>query len=294
MNDKIFAILDRSLTNIGQSFLDNYIEANASFRFKSGMKTVIVRRQLGKCCDWCNSLAGVYDYSDAPSDIYRRHDNCRCMVTFKNEKGNYVDVWSKKEFISQRKARKAKLLSLQREDVRARLERIAVSKGEKCIDTTNLWLENKIAGGGVIDQLFAKIGNKKYKVNGKTIALDYSKAELEIAKLLQNSFGGVVEMLPKVYWPQGIRTPDYIINGLKFDLKQPTGGGKNTIFNNLKAAKGQANNIVLDISNCKLSKEDCINSIKTCYGSKHLQFLETIVLIKDNKIIKVFERTIKK
>ena len=298
MNDKIFAILDRSLTNIGQSVLDSYIEVNAAFRFKSGIKTVIVRRQLGNCCDWCDSLAGIYDYSDAPADVYKRHDNCRCMVTFKNEKGKYVDVWSRDVHVSQREARKSRSIKLQseieRNDKRLKKERIAIAQGEKYIDTTDIWLKNKIEGGGVFDRDFAKVGHMKYKVNGKTIILDYSKDEMVTAQLLQNAFGGVVEMLPKVNWPRGVKTPDYVINGVKFDRKGPTGGGKNTIFNNLKSIKGQADNIVLDITECKLSEEVCISEIKRCYGSKHLQFLETVILVKDNKIIRVFERIRKK
>lgn len=100
-------LLGEPVSNLCHAFYDQYVEANVKFRSKAGMKTVIIRRQLGKCCEWCANLAGIYTPEKAPADIYRRHDNCKCMVTYKDEDG-YTDVWSKKEFESQKEARKAR------------------------------------------------------------------------------------------------------------------------------------------------------------------------------------------
>lgn len=98
-------LLGEPVCNLCHAFYDQYVEANVKFRSKAGMKAVIIRRQLGKCCEWCADMAGIYTPENAPADIYRRHDNCKCMVTYKSEKG-YSDVWSKKEFESQKEARK--------------------------------------------------------------------------------------------------------------------------------------------------------------------------------------------
>jgi hypothetical protein len=48
----------------------------------------------GKGCRWCRNLAGEYSYPDVPRDVYRRHDNCSCTVTYVTEKGTQ-DVWNK-------------------------------------------------------------------------------------------------------------------------------------------------------------------------------------------------------
>ena len=100
-------LLGEPVCNMCHAFYDQYVEANVKFRSRAGMKEVIIRRQLGKCCKWCADLAGIYTPENAPEDIYKRHDNCKCMVTYKDEEG-YTDVWSKKEFESQREARKTK------------------------------------------------------------------------------------------------------------------------------------------------------------------------------------------
>lgn len=116
-------LLGEPVCNLCHAFYDQYVEANVKFRSRAGMKEVIIRRQLGKCCKWCADLAGIYTPDNAPADIYRRHDNCKCMVTYKDEDG-YTDVWSKEEFESQKEARKVRekeLIIFQRNKSKARI-----------------------------------------------------------------------------------------------------------------------------------------------------------------------------
>lgn len=88
--------MNEPVRNISQSFIDDFMLANAEFRSKAGLKTRIVRTPFGKCCDWCRELAGSYAYpDDTPKDVFRRHDNCRCTVVYKSEKGEQ-NVWTKK------------------------------------------------------------------------------------------------------------------------------------------------------------------------------------------------------
>lgn len=95
MKNKSREILQRALTNISQSEVDDAVQENISFRSETGLKNKIIRESSGHCCAWCDALAGVYDADDAPEDIYRRHDNCTCTVYFKSEKG-YENAHSKK------------------------------------------------------------------------------------------------------------------------------------------------------------------------------------------------------
>lgn len=74
---------------------DDYVEENAKFRSDAGLKTYLVRVTDGDCCEWCTKVAGRYEYGTEPHDIYRRHDNCGCSVTYENGRERQ-DVWSKK------------------------------------------------------------------------------------------------------------------------------------------------------------------------------------------------------
>lgn len=85
--------LGEAVVNTTQSFADEFIRANAEFHYESGLSPKIVRTSTGKCCDWCNSLAGTYDYEDARENgVFRRHDYCRCVVDFYTKKGERETV----------------------------------------------------------------------------------------------------------------------------------------------------------------------------------------------------------
>lgn len=81
--------------NITESFYNDYVEANVKFRSDAGLDCYIIRNDHGGCCEWCAKLAGKYHYpEDVPKDVYRRHDNCGCTVTYLNGR-KAQNVWSK-------------------------------------------------------------------------------------------------------------------------------------------------------------------------------------------------------
>lgn len=92
--DEVQRRMDEPVRNISQSFMDDFVKANANFRYRSGIETKITRKLQGKACAWCKNLAGSYSYPDVPQDVYRRHDNCRCTVTFHSGRKRQ-DVWNK-------------------------------------------------------------------------------------------------------------------------------------------------------------------------------------------------------
>jgi hypothetical protein len=82
----IKARMGEPVANCSHSFADDFIKANALYREKAGMRTYLKRTLVGGACPYCVRLAGTFDYNNAPDDIYKRHDSCRCTVTFYSEK----------------------------------------------------------------------------------------------------------------------------------------------------------------------------------------------------------------
>ena len=99
--DNVRWLLDEPIINFSQSVVDDTIQVNAEFHSHAGLRPKITRRLLGDACDWCRDLAGTYDYADAPKDIYRRHERCRCTVDYDPGNGRIQNVWSKKWYKSQ-------------------------------------------------------------------------------------------------------------------------------------------------------------------------------------------------
>lgn len=80
--EKIEKSFSDQLVNYGQSVVDDTVQTNADFHYKAGLRPRIMRRAESKCCEWCSSLGGSYEYPDVPKDVYRRHANCRCSVEY--------------------------------------------------------------------------------------------------------------------------------------------------------------------------------------------------------------------
>lgn len=88
-------LLADPIVNFSQSIVDDGIKTNANFHEKAGLSPKIIRRVSGHACEWCETLAGTYSYSNAPEDVYRRHERCRCTVDYNPGDGRKQDVWSK-------------------------------------------------------------------------------------------------------------------------------------------------------------------------------------------------------
>lgn len=91
--------LDEPIINNAEAFFDDYVDANAKFRSEAGLKTTLTRTAEANACDWCKDLEGTYDYGSAPPDIYRRHEFCRCSVTYQSKKTSQ-NVWTKAKWES--------------------------------------------------------------------------------------------------------------------------------------------------------------------------------------------------
>lgn len=72
---------NQPVATVAKSFHDDYIKTNARFRNRLGLKPVIKRFGVG-CCQWCAEVAGTYRFGEQPEDVFRRHDNCGCVIIY--------------------------------------------------------------------------------------------------------------------------------------------------------------------------------------------------------------------
>ncbi len=128
--------LAEPIINNSEAFFDDFVDSNAKFRSEVGLKATLTRTAEPGCCKWCEALAGTYDYGSAPPDIYRRHEFCRCTVTYQAQKTSQ-NVWSKRtwesstEEIDRRKSvgtRQTEQTAMERIEAAAQIERDKVIK----------------------------------------------------------------------------------------------------------------------------------------------------------------------
>lgn len=76
------------LANFSQNIVDDAIRDNADLMTRAGIRSMIIRTAEFGACPWCRAVAGSYDYAEVNrgDDVWRRHDNCRCTISFITER----------------------------------------------------------------------------------------------------------------------------------------------------------------------------------------------------------------
>lgn len=88
--DEVSWVLQDPIVTFAERIVDDTIKENAEFIGKSGMATTITRTIDSGACKWCRDIAGTYTYPNIPNDVYRRHDNCHCLIVSKTNKTKKV------------------------------------------------------------------------------------------------------------------------------------------------------------------------------------------------------------
>ena len=86
------------IVNYLEAVVDTGIKNNRGMLAQAGIKSRLIREVDGGACPWCMNLAGDYEYGEEPDDVYRRHRDCHCKITYEFKDGFRQDSWSKNWF----------------------------------------------------------------------------------------------------------------------------------------------------------------------------------------------------
>ncbi|MBQ7541406.1 MAG: hypothetical protein IJT44_03830 [Clostridia bacterium] len=217
-------------------------------------------------------------YRDLCKQTGHKPDTVRTGVTaFKDEKGNILAF-------NQSAAQRARWTA---KKATASTSTIPTEKAETTPATTTSAPSN---APSVTERSDVIVDGVTYHVDGKYILLDHSEHEKKIAHVLSDSFQKDVELLPRVVLPHRISTPDYLINGERYDLKTIEGSGKSTIYDAVKAGKRQASKFVVDVSKTEATDDEVQRQIDMIFRSDHTRFVKQIIVVKDYKIVDIIDR----
>ena len=170
------------------------------------------------------------------------------------------------------------------------LQKVDMRDTANFMDITNEWIKNRGTKGGVIRRLAYTANGTTYEVDGRHVVLRPTDQEMAVANVLCFDYGKKIEFVPQVMYPQGIQTPDYLIDNERFDLKSPVGRGKNLLYSMVYKKSKQSPNFIFDVTNCPLDEVDIEKQISGLYCSSHTRFVDKVVVLKKGKILKVFGR----
>ena len=124
----------------------------------------------------------------------------------------------------------------------------------------------------------------KYRVIIKTDLKDRPEDhELSAALILAAHFKIDVIFLR----PESRKTPDIDVNGARWEIKSPRGKGKKTVDNNLRAARKQSHNLVVDLRRIKLHKQKVISRINFYLAAGPHKFKRILIITKASKVIEI-------
>lgn len=103
--EQIKWMLGEPTINFSQAVVDETVKTNVDFHYKVGLKPKVIRKVEPNGCSWCKAMEGEYEYPNVPDDVYRRHRDCRCLVTYEPTKNKRQNVWTKGWIDPEKKAK---------------------------------------------------------------------------------------------------------------------------------------------------------------------------------------------
>ena len=127
----------------------------------------------------------------------------------------------------------------------------------------------------------------KYRVIIKTLPENAPyDFEMSAALLVANYFKTDVIFLR----PTPLKSPDLRIRNEIWELKSPRGNSKNTISNNIKGARKQSTNIIIDLRRCRLNKYKALANVRDLYKKRKRKTGTYLIIGKNGSILSmVFE-----
>lgn len=82
-------------------------------------------------------------------------------------------------------------------------------------------------------------------------------------------------------------TPDIKVGNIYWEIKSPKGNGKYTISDNIRSAKHQSSNIVINLSRTKMTAKQAESRIRNFLKNSSTGVKRLILITKSNKVIDI-------
>ena len=314
--------VESSIAPSVQRILADAFQQIIRVRYNSGVGTKIVRATTGKCCELCTEIAGEYIVGIDNIDnahgtgvsVFFRHRKCDCLVTYHSEEG-IQDVHTKYLYSEEEYQKRLEMYSYS--DIINKAfhgganwtggryigREVPLTNSVKkpdifirgCEDITSVILQYAEPNNSPVNDILSIIQDRVfYRYDGKNVQLQYTDYEKHVAEILQKKLGVEVRMVPKIHGKyKNVNTPDYLINGARFDLKEFEEYSDKKYYNAVHSKKKvrQADNHIIDITNCSNPDgEKIINQIVEGYNNYGLRHIKTTIVIKRGEIIRIFIR----
>ncbi|MDY3118192.1 MAG: minor capsid protein [Peptoniphilus sp.] len=164
-------------------------------------------------------------------------------------------------------------------------------RGSVFVETSTAFRMSKTVRGQKVKELSKiEIDGQIYRKGEKHVVFDYSEEEKKIAQWLSDEIGGHVYLCPRITIPEGIRTPDYVWDAEKWDLKNINKHSKNTMTTAVKNTKNQSRNLILNLKDPSYADEDLYLEMERIFSNKRYQYIDKILVVEKDILRGIFKR----
>lgn len=169
--------------------------------------------------------------------------------------------------------------------------KLLLSEGEPFVDVTDeKVLDIPLEQADTSRMDYYEHEGTRYYYDGKHVKFNLKPDEMEVGRMISRKMGVHVDFALKVEYPEGISTPDFFINGIKYDLKRIGGNTRKTLIRAIRDYERQAHRFILDLTRSPMSKDDALKWAKLIFADADTEFVEEVILTRDGDILKIYSR----
>lgn len=110
--------------------------------------------------------------------------------------------------------------------------------------------------------------------------------EMATVLFLQHTLKEDIELLPPSHTPQ-VRMPDFIMQGMMWEMKAPIVGARKTIERSFYCATMQSGNIVMDLRRIRSGDIEALKILEKCFlSTRRVRNLYIITRLGDLRVYK--------
>ncbi len=243
-----------------QEIVEDTLKRNVDAHYRAGLSPKVIRKVSPGCtCERCLASQGTFEYPDVPDYVWKRHDNCRCLVLYYPGEGRkYQNVHSK--------------VWVDKEEVEKRIKFSTSNVSKYAKDVTAEYYGTMTPGKGNIE-----------------IEPGVKEDERKMAQFIFENFGGNITAKREVM-KDNVKNPDYIWNEKLWDLKTLSSekAAYSAVRSGIKQIFSNPGGLILDYRNS--SENDIqliINEVDDRMQRTKIKTVD-IMIIKGNGNIKIY------
>lgn len=103
--------------------------------------------------------------------------------------------------------------------------------------------------------------------------------------MLSKTFNENVYLNPRINYPEGIKSSDYIFKCERWDLKSIIGNSTQVFYHAIYKNKEQSSNFIFDITKSKINMKSALELANVLYGRSDIIFLDKIIILDNNEFM---------